>query len=30
MKALVVKHVDCEGPGVLGDVFARHGFIDAD
>jgi GMP synthase-like glutamine amidotransferase len=25
MKALVVKHIDCEGPGILGDVFARHG-----
>jgi len=24
MKALVVKHIDCEGPGVLGEVFARH------
>jgi GMP synthase-like glutamine amidotransferase len=25
VKALVVKHIDCEGPGVLADVFARHG-----
>jgi len=25
MKALVVKHIDCEGPGILGGVFARHG-----
>jgi len=25
MNALVIKHVDCEGPGVLGDVFDRHG-----
>ena len=25
MKALVVKHIDCEGPGILGDVFTRHG-----
>jgi GMP synthase-like glutamine amidotransferase len=25
MNALVIKHIDCEGPGVLGDVFASHG-----
>jgi hypothetical protein len=30
MKALVVKHVGCEGPGVLVDERDRYGFIDAD
>lgn len=25
MKALIVKHIDCEGPGLLGDVLERHG-----
>jgi GMP synthase (glutamine-hydrolysing) len=25
MNALVIKHIDCEGPGILEDVFARHG-----
>src|SRR5262249_45166999 len=25
MNALVVKHIDCEGPGTLADAFARHG-----
>ena len=25
MNALVIKHIDCEGPGVLGDIFASHG-----
>ena len=30
MKALVIKHVDGEEPGVLGDERDRYGFIDAD
>ena len=25
MRALVIKHIDCEGLGTLEDVFARHG-----
>jgi len=25
MNALVIEHIDCEGPGTLADVFARHG-----
>ena len=25
MDALVIKHIDCEGPGTLTNIFARHG-----